>query len=49
MITDTAEYMIVTNHLGSPVQVIDVNSGVIVYSKLQAILKFSLAFVNDSS
>ncbi len=30
MITDTAEYMIVTNHLGSPVQVIDVNSGVIV-------------------
>lgn len=30
MITDTAEYMIVSNHLGSPVQVIDVNSGVVV-------------------
>lgn len=30
MITDTAEYMIVSNHLGSPVQVIDVNSGVVI-------------------
>ena len=30
MITDVAEYMIVSNHLGSPVQVIDVNSGVVI-------------------
>lgn len=29
IITNTAEYMIVSNHLGSPVQVIDVNSGAV--------------------